>query len=151
MYFVVVGRFLDFNWFPAFRKIALPPSSRNKHLFVHLSLNLKALLSIERARVTHTTTQSHFPEDLSFSCTAVITSLRATPRWVPLVSIIKPPARLNILAIAILLFLSGARITDVTCTIIYMCVIQVPAFDGVPVAPNHSSFARHFVFTDRGN
>ena len=62
-----------------------------------------------------------------------------------------PQARQNILVTAILLFLSAGRIAEVTCTFKYMCVIQVPAFDGVPVAPNHSSSARHFVFTDRGN
>jgi len=148
-YFMAVGRFLDFNWFPAFRKMALPPSSRNKHFFIAWNLNLKALPSIKWAGGTHTTTQSHFPEEFSFSYTAVITSLRATPPWV--YSVIKPQTRQNILVAAILLFLSGERITGVTCTFIYMCVIQVPAFDGVPVAPNHSLSARHFVFTDCGN
>ena len=68
-----------------------------------------------------------------------------------LVSAIKPQARYRILANAILLFLSGERVTDVTCTFIYMYVIHGPTFDGVPVAPNHSSSARHFVFTDRTN
>jgi hypothetical protein len=53
-----------------------------------------------------------------------------------LISVMKPQARQNVLVTTILLFLSGERITGVTCTFIYMCAVQVSAFDGVLVSPN---------------
>jgi hypothetical protein len=148
---VAVGRFLGFNWFPAFRKIACLHLQGISTFFDRLKLESEGTAISRKGRSHPHNNTNSLPRRLVLQLYRCDNLIACHTPVGSIVSVIKPQARKNILTTAILLFLSGERITDVTCTFMSMCVIQFPAFDGVPVAPDHSSSARHFVFTGRGN